>query len=50
MLSAVLGMVSVVWYAFGGHISEEEIEHEVREAIAAKQKRGKLFGLLKNKA
>ena len=29
-------MASVVWYAFGGHITEEEIEHEVREAIAAK--------------
>ncbi len=39
----------MVWYAFGGHITEEEIEHEVREAIAAKEKRGKLFGLLRAK-
>lgn len=42
-------MASVVWYALGGHISEEEIEHEVREAIAAKEKRGKFFGLLRAK-
>lgn len=46
----MLGMACVVWYALGGHISEAEIEHEVREAIAAKQKRGKFFGLLKTKA
>lgn len=38
-----------MWYALGGHISEEEIEHEVREAIAAKEKRGKFFGLLRAK-
>jgi len=47
VLAAVLGMASVVWYALGGVISEEEMEHEVREAIAAKEKRGKFFGLLK---
>nr|BAU94255.1 laccase [Pholiota microspora] len=46
VLTAVLGMASVVWYALGGHISEEEIEHEVREALAAKEKRRKFFGLL----
>lgn len=50
MLTAVLGMASVVWYALGGHITEEEIEHEVREAIAAKEKRRRFFGLLKPKA
>jgi len=47
VLAAVLGMASVVWYALGGHISAEEMEQEVREAIAAKEKRGKFFGLLK---
>ncbi|KAF9480958.1 ferroxidase [Pholiota conissans] len=46
VLTAVLGMASVVWYALGGHISEAEIEHEVREALAAKEKRRKFFGLL----
>jgi len=49
VLAAVLGMISVVWYALGGAISEEEIEHEVREKIAAKEKRGKFFGLLPKK-
>lgn len=49
MLTAVLGMLSVVWYALGGAISEEEIEHEVREKIARKEKRGKLWGLLPKK-
>lgn len=39
-------MASVVWYALGGHISEEEIEHEVREAMEAKAKKGRFFGLL----
>lgn len=43
-------MISVVWYALGGHITEEEIEHEVREALAAKEKRGRLFGLLPKKS
>ncbi|KAF8956295.1 Fet3 protein [Flammula alnicola] len=47
ILAAVFGMASVVWYALGGHISDEEIEHEVRARIAAKEKRGKFFGLLK---
>ncbi|KAF4616730.1 hypothetical protein D9613_008665 [Agrocybe pediades] len=47
VLAAVVGMMSVVWYALGGHITEEEMEHEVREALAAKEKRGKFFGLLK---
>lgn len=47
VLTAVLGMASVVWYSLGGHISAEEMEHEVREAIAAKEKRGKFFGLFK---
>jgi len=39
----------VVWYALGGSISDEEIEHEVRAAMAAKEKRGKFFGLLPSK-
>ncbi|KAF8882185.1 ferroxidase [Gymnopilus junonius] len=49
VLTAVFGMLTVVWYALGGAISEEEIEHEVREKIARKEKRGKLWGLLPKK-
>jgi iron transport multicopper oxidase len=47
VLTAVLGMLSVVWYALGGQISDEEIEHEIREALEAKKKRGRLFGLFR---
>lgn len=49
VLTAVLGMFAVAWYSLGGHISDAEIEHEVREAIAEKEKRGKFFGLLPKK-
>ncbi|KAJ7731143.1 Fet3 protein [Mycena maculata] len=50
VLTAVLGMLTVMWYSlFGGRISEEEVEHEVREALAAKEKRGRFFGLLKKR-
>ncbi|KAK0449587.1 Fet3 protein [Desarmillaria tabescens] len=47
VLTALIGMITVVWYSTGGYISEEEIEHEVRESIEAKAKRGKFFGLLR---
>ncbi|KAJ7253686.1 ferroxidase [Mycena haematopus] len=47
VLTAVLGMLTVLWYALGGHISEEEQESEVRAALAAKEKRGRFFGLVK---
>ncbi|KAJ7578602.1 Fet3 protein [Mycena floridula] len=50
VLTAVIGMASVVWYSFGGSISDEEMEREVQEQLAAKQKRGKFFGLVKNKS
>lgn len=44
-------MCTVVWYSMGGPtLSEEEIEDEVRQARAAKQARGKFFGLIKPKA
>ncbi len=49
VLTAVIGMLTVVWYAIGGILSDEEIEHEARAAHAAKLKRGRLFGLLKRK-
>lgn len=47
VLTAVLGMLAVTWYSLGGHITDEEIERETREAIAEKEKRGKFFGLVK---
>ncbi|KAK7059678.1 Fet3 protein [Favolaschia claudopus] len=49
VLTAVLGMLTVVWYALGGHITEEEQEKEVRAQLAAKERRGKFFGLFKSK-
>ena len=49
VLTAVIGMITVVWYAMGGALSDEEIEQEVRAAQTAKMKRGRLFGLLKRK-
>jgi iron transport multicopper oxidase len=49
VLTAVLGMITVVWYAIGGALSEEEIEQDVQAAHAAKLKRGRLFGLVKPK-
>ena len=50
VLTAVIGMATVIWYSLGGHISEEEMEHEVREHLAAKARRGRFFGLLGRKS
>ena len=50
VFTAVLGMMTVTWYSLGGHISEDEMEQEFRHAQLQKEKRGKLFGLLKSKA
>jgi len=36
--SAVFGVAAVVWYSRGGRGSEEEIEHEVRTNMEAKEK------------
>lgn len=49
VLTAVIGMSTVTWYALGGHITEEEMEREVREQVEAKERRGKFFGLLKGR-
>jgi iron transport multicopper oxidase len=49
VLTAVIGMLTVAWYAIGGVLSDEEIEREARAAHAAKLERGRLFGLLKRK-
>jgi iron transport multicopper oxidase len=50
VLTAVIGMATVIWYSLGGHISEEDMEHEVREHLAAKESRGRFFGLLRRKS
>lgn len=50
VFTATLGMASVTWYALGGHISEEEMEHEAREHQEAKARRGRFFGLVKRKS
>jgi len=47
VLTAVLGMATVVWYTLGGHISEEEMEEEVKAKISAKEQRGRFFGLFR---
>ena len=39
VLTAVIGMGTVAWYALGGHISEEEMEREVRREIGEKERR-----------
>lgn len=39
ILAAVLGMATVAWYAWGGHISDEEVEEQVRRQQAAKSAR-----------
>jgi len=50
VLTAVIGMATVVWYSLGGHISEAEMEHEERTRIEAKANRGRFFGLLGRKS
>ena len=49
VLTAVIGMLTVVWYAISGALSDEEVEREIRAAHKAKLTRGRLFGLLKRK-
>jgi iron transport multicopper oxidase len=49
VLMAVIGILTVMWYAIGGALSDEEVEREVRAAQAAKLTRGRLFGLLRRK-
>ncbi|KAF7297982.1 hypothetical protein HMN09_01019100 [Mycena chlorophos] len=48
VLTAVIGMLTVVWYSLmGGHITEEEAEADARVALAKKQKRGRFYGIFK---
>lgn len=49
VLTAVIGIVTVMWYAMGGSITEEEMEEEARQRIEEKERKGKFFGLIKKK-
>ncbi|KAG1867396.1 Fet3 protein [Suillus subluteus] len=50
VLTAIIGILTVVWYsAMGGTISEEEIEELVRQRIEEKERKGRFFGLFKKK-
>ncbi|KAL4068587.1 Ferroxidase [Scleroderma yunnanense] len=45
VLTAFIGMVTVVWYEMGATDSEEEIEEEARRQLAAKVEKRKFFGI-----
>ena len=49
VLAAVLGMASVVWYARGEQLSEEEVEEETRRKVEEKKRRGRFWGLGKKR-
>jgi iron transport multicopper oxidase len=49
VLTAVLGMASVVWYTMGAERSDAEMEEEVTRRIEAKERRGKFWGLIPGK-
>ena len=48
VLTATIGMLTVAWYSLGGHISEEEMEHEARENAEAKARRGRFYGIFRS--
>jgi iron transport multicopper oxidase len=50
VLTAVIGIGTVMWYAMGGSITEEEMEEEARQRIEEKERKGKFFGLIKRKS
>lgn len=45
MLTAVLGMISVTWYALGERLSDAEVEAETRRRADAKAARGRFYGI-----
>ncbi|KAL5512657.1 hypothetical protein ACEPAG_2923 [Sanghuangporus baumii] len=48
VLTAVIGMASVVWYAFGERLTDAEVEAEAKRHQDAKDARGPFFGAGKN--
>ncbi|KAG6829746.1 hypothetical protein H0H92_003622 [Tricholoma furcatifolium] len=50
VLTAVLGMANVTWYSAGGQMTDEEVEDEVKQKIAAKEaRRKKMFRFIRRK-
>lgn len=49
VLTAFIGIMTVMWYSMGGSITEEEMEEEARQRIEEKERKGKFFGLIKRK-
>jgi iron transport multicopper oxidase len=47
VLTAFIGIVTVMWYSTGGVVTEEEMEEEVRQRIEQKERKGKWFSLFK---
>lgn len=50
-MAAVVGMVTVAWYSFGGQISDEEMEAEARERQRIKREKkegGRVRGVMKS--
>jgi iron transport multicopper oxidase len=43
-------MATVLWYTMGAEASEEEMEAEAKRRLDAKERRGKLWGLIPNKS
>lgn len=48
VLTAVIGMATVTWYALGEHLTDEEVEEEVKRKQDAKAARGGLLGRFKS--
>ena len=40
VLAALLGMITVVWYAFGGQLDEDDLDDEVDRALEKKKEGG----------
>ncbi|CAD6565171.1 MAG: ferroxidase fet3 [Cyphobasidiales sp. Tagirdzhanova-0007] len=40
IITALLGMATVIWYALGGALDEDELEHQVARSIAKKEAKG----------
>ncbi|KAJ8585102.1 Fet3 protein [Rhizopogon salebrosus TDB-379] len=47
VLTAFIGIVTVMWYSTGGVVTEEEMEEEVRQRIEQKERKGKWFSLFR---
>jgi iron transport multicopper oxidase len=48
IITAILGFLTIVWYAWGD-IDEEDLENEIRRKQELKKAKGGKFGVLKGK-